>query len=238
LGNKYGSIRYKWLAEKGFNVLQDRHQHAYMQALWATPDQVQAVFCNAKAGTGKTTLAVLAGAYEIEKGTYDKMIYVRSAVPVRDQGFLPGDLDDKEAPYMAPLIDALDHIQPGTYERWLKPDQNTGQPKLVSTSTSYTRGINWNRSFVIIDEAQNLSLDELRVALTRCHDDCKVVVIGSTRQIDNKKLQKLKGLTPFEIMQKHFEGTPVVNIKLQNCYRGWFADHADNVEETIEKLRG
>jgi predicted ribonuclease YlaK len=232
MGNKYQNIRYKWLDERGFNILKDHDQHMYMQALWAPTDQIQAVFCNADAGTGKTTLAVLAGVYEIERGTYSRIIYLRSAVPVRDQGFLPGDLEQKEGPYMAPLIEAMDHAQPGLFEQWLRSDQQTGEPKVVPTSTSFTRGINWKDSFVIIDEAQNLDLNELQTALTRVHDSTKVVVIGSVKQVDNKK-NKIYGKTPFEWSMEHFRGTPVAICTLSQNYRGWFSQHADMINETI-----
>lgn len=77
MGNKYGDIRWKWLEERGFNVLSDRHQYAYMQSLWTPPDIVQGVFCESPAGTGKTVLAVLAGAYAVTSG------FVRSRLDAR-----------------------------------------------------------------------------------------------------------------------------------------------------------
>src|SRR5699024_6104241 len=147
-------IRWKWLKEKGFNVLSDKHQYAYMQSLWASTDVVQSVFVDAKAGTGKTTLAVAAGVYEVEKQNYDKIIYIRNAVAVRDQGFLPGSVEEKEYQYYAPLFDALSEISPSGYSEWYNTDED--HKKIEMLSTSYLRGVNFKNAFLIIDEAQNL----------------------------------------------------------------------------------
>ena len=232
----FKDIRWSWLKERGIEVYKDPYQLDYMLALWTPPEEKQAVFCEAKAGTGKTTLAVLAGAYEVTKGEhYDRIIYVRNAVPVRDQGFLTGDLKQKTAPYMAPIADALELIQPGTYEEWSNDKEEA--PKLIPISTAFVRGITWSRSFVIIDEAQNMDLEELQAIYTRCDSTSKIVTTGSLRQVDNKKLKRVRGLTPFEIYMRHFEKDRRVSLhELVTCYRGWFADMADNVQETVRRL--
>ncbi len=237
MGNKYGDIRWKWLAERGFNVLGDKHQYAYMQSLWSPVDIVQAVFVDSPAGTGKTTLAVLAGAYEVEKGeNYDKLIYIRNAIPVRDQGFLPGTQEEKEAPYMAPLIDAMDNVQPGLYEKWTSTEEGNKQKKIFTMTSSYARGINFKNAFIIIDEAQNFDLHELQTILTRPDDSCKVVLVGSVKQVDNNKLKRYGGLTPFEVYMKHFEGFRVTYHKLETNYRGEMSLLADKVQETVNEL--
>ena len=235
MGKKFGDIRWKWLDEKGFNVLKDHHQYAYMQSLWSSTDIVQGVFCNSDAGTGKTTLAVLAGVYEVEKGTYDKLIYIRNTVAVRDQGFLPGDKNDKDEPYMQPLIDAMDCVQPGLYENWSCSEEKS-QKKVHTLSSSYTRGINFKNAYVIIDEAQNFDLHELQTILTRVDENCKVVTVGSTKQIDNTKLKYYGGLTPFEVYMEHFRGHRVTYHKLETNYRGEFSKIADNVLDTVKTL--
>jgi len=232
--HKYSDIRWKWLEERGIDILSDTYQYSYLQSLWSPADIVQAVFCESKAGTGKTTLAVLAGAYEVDIGTYSKLIYLRNAIPVRDMGFLPGDVHDKEAPYMAPLINTLETIKPGTYESWTRGDDDG--PKIEAATSAFTRGLTWRRSFVVIDEAQNLDLEELQTIYTRCSDDCKVVTLGSLRQNDNQKQKLIASLTPFEVYMKHFEGTRVTFHTLETNYRGWFSDHADNVQDTVGKL--
>jgi predicted ribonuclease YlaK len=235
MANKYRDIRYKWLEERGFNVLADEHQLAYVKSLFAPVNEVRAVFCEAKAGTGKTTLAVLAGVYEVEAGTYDKIIYVRNAIPIRDMGFLPGDVDDKQEPYMAPLIQAMDRAQPGLFDFWSK--SVVSPPKVFATTTAYTRGITWERAFVILDEAQNFDLEELRAVYTRVTDDCKVVTTGSLRQNDNRKQKRYAGFTPMEVYMKHFDCKDYVRYHtLVRNYRGDFADYSDDVDETIRRL--
>src|SRR5437763_5020684 len=240
MGKKYGSIEYKWLAEKGYNVLADKHQYAYSQSLFAKPEIVQSVWVNAKAGTGKTTIATLVGSYLVERGDFDRIIYVRNAVSVRDLGFLPGGTKEKELPYMFPFIEAMDRVQPGLFEKWSakeEKDENTKfRPKVHTLTSAFTRGITWDNAFIILDEFQNFDLMEAQTCLTRPTDNCKIVVIGSTAQNDNKKNKKL-GFTPFEIYMKHYEGTSSAFHKLETNYRGWFSQHADNIQDTIELLK-
>lgn len=235
---KYQSkdIRWKWLAEKGYHVHGDKHQLEYMQALWSPTNEVRTVFVDAAAGTGKTSLAVAAGVYAVENQEYDRIIYVRNAVSVRDQGFLPGSVQEKEYVYYAPLFDACDSLSSDGYESWYNTDE--GHQKIVMASTSYLRGINFKNAFIIIDEAQNLDLVELQTTLTRAHDNCKVVVIGSKLQVDNTKLKRYgkDKLTPFEVYAQHFEGQPSVNLKLVTNYRGQLSLHADKVHKTVKLL--
>lgn len=228
-------IRWKWLAEKGYNVLSDKNQYAYMQSLWSPTNVIQSVFVDAKAGTGKTSLAVAAGVYEVENGTYDKVIYIRNTVAVRDQGFLPGSVAEKEYVYYSPLFDALDSLSHDGYESWY--DTDSGHRKIEMLSTSYLRGVNFKNAYVIIDEAQSLDLLELQTVLTRIHDTCKVVVIGSTLQNDNSKLKYFSGLSPFEVYMKHFEGELSAQHKLTINYRGRFSQHSDEVGTTIALLK-
>lgn len=232
--NNYNDIRWKWLEERGYKVFGDKHQYAYMQSLWSPIDIVQVVCVNANAGTGKTVLATLAGVYEVEKGTYDKIIYIRNAVPIREQGFLPGSLQEKELPYMMPFIEALDKSQAGLYERWT--DSNDGNSKVQVMTSAFTRGITFENAFVIIDETQNFELEELQAVLTRIADSCKVVMIGSTNQIDNKKLKKYGGLTPFEVYIEHLKGYRMTIHKLEKNYRGQLSELCDRVKDTVDLL--
>lgn len=228
-------IRWKWLAEKGYNVQKDENQLEYMKSLWADIKEVQSVFVNASAGTGKTSLAVAAGVYEVEKGTYDKIIYIRNTVAVRNQGYLPGDIDAKENVFYAPLIDALYSLHHDGYQNWYETDSE--HQKIVMTSTSYLRGVNFKNAFIIIDEAQSLDLLEMQTVLTRIHDSCKIVVIGSTLQNDNDKMKYYSGLTPFELYMEHFKDELSKTHYLFRNYRGRFSSHADNIGYTIKTLQ-
>jgi len=241
LASVYNDIRYKWLIEKGFNVYGDEHQLAYMQSLWAPKEEVQGVFCNSKSGTGKTTLAVLAGAYEVEKGTdYNKIIYIRNTVATRNQGFLPGGLKEKEAPFMKPFVGALDKVQPGLYEVWacVGEDDKFKEVKAEAISTSYERGVTYENAFVILDECQSMSLHELHTIYTRCADSCKIVTIGCTEQLDDPKIARVAGMIPFEVFIQHYRGTNTMEHTLVTNWRGKFAAHADEIHETIKRLEG
>lgn len=212
-------------------MLADRHQYAYMQSLWASPELVQGVFCESPAGTGKTVLAVLAGAYAVQNEEYERIIYIRNPVSVgKEIGFLPGEKGEKTKPFMQPFIKALDYVHPGIFEVW------ETQGKAHAITPTFERGVTYDNAFVIIDEAQSISLGELQTIYTRVTDTCKVVTTGSLLQIDDPKLKRYGGLTPFEIYMKHFEGQRVTFHKLETNYRGWFSNHADAVRKTVEIL--
>lgn len=231
MGNKYGDIRWNWLKERGINVFNDPYQLDYMNSLWKHPDMVTAVFGIGRAGTGKTVLATLAGVYELEKGNYKKIRYVRNAVPIRREGFLPGDTQQKGDPFMQPFKDALDLVQPGYYEYLLE------RGLVEAVTTSYIQGSTWDEEFIIFDEVQNWELTELQAGLTRVGKKSKIVLTGSDRQVVNPKVKRIAGLLPYEIYMEHFKGNPrIIFHELVNVHRGWFAELADEIDQTIERL--
>jgi predicted ribonuclease YlaK len=228
---KFDDVRWKWLEERGIQVYGDPYQLDYMLSLWKHPDMVKSVICEGKAGTGKTALAVLAGAYGVEKGDFERIYYIRNAVPVRNQGFVKGDPNEKDAPYLQPFIDALDLVKPGTFEVWKELGRAEG------FTSSFVRGATWTNTFIVIDEVQNFDMHELRTVLTRVGKGSKVVVTGSKRQVDNKSIRKIKGLLPFEVYVEHFKGESRITFhELHTVYRDWFADLADDVDFTIKAL--
>lgn len=129
----------------------------------------------------------------------------------------------------------MDHVQPGLYHKWSNSDDK-GSKKVYAFTSAFERGVTYKNAFVIIDECQNMELYELQALYTRCDDSCKIVSIGSTRQVDNQKLKKIAGLTPFEVYMEHFKGYKATYHKLETNYRGEFSKIADKVMETVEKL--
>lgn len=132
------------------------------------------VFCSGPAGTGKTYLA-MALAYEaIRKELVDKITITRPIVECGESlGFLPGTVIDKTEPYMRPLKEAFRELV----------DKSDKVP-LEMIPLAYMRGLNFKRTFVIVDEAQNVTKNQMMTVLTRLHDCSKCVVIGDESQAD------------------------------------------------------
>lgn len=133
------------------------------------------------AGTGKTFVAVYLALNDIlNHQLYDKLVIIRSVVPSRDIGFLPGSTKEKikvyEAPYQTICSELFDR---GDAYEILKNKQ-----QIEFISTSFIRGITLNNCVVIIDECQNLIWSEISTALTRIGQNCKVILCGDTKQSD------------------------------------------------------
>ena len=183
--NSYGEAP-TTLADHPFYGLDcsDVEQVAYRDALWDKNKRI--VLVDACAGSGKTTLAVAVALMYVKYGICDEAYYVRTPSSEGRIGFLPGDRSSKERSYMQPLYSSL--ITLGENPIALINDDNFLNQKMgtgvFTTMTDvYILGSDFSKKFVIIDEAQCMTSEQLKSILTRCHDDCKVVVIGSTLQI-------------------------------------------------------
>ena len=156
-------------------------------------DKIQLVTLTGKAGTGKTLLA-LASALEKNKN-FQQIFLARPIVPLsnRDLGFLPGDIDSKLTPYMQPLFDNLTVIK----HQFKKNDKRIDKikellddQKLLITPLAYIRGRSLQKSFFIVDEAQNLTPHEVKTIITRAGEGTKIVFTGDINQIDHPYLDK------------------------------------------------
>lgn len=136
------------------------------------------------AGTGKTLLASYK-AYEsiFDTKEFNKLIYMRSAVPTRNLGFLPGTDAEKIAVYEAPYADTASKLfgRGDTYDILKK------KGIVHFTSTSFVRGINLNDAVVIVDECQNMTYHELDSIITRLEENCRIYFCGDMRQADLHK---------------------------------------------------
>jgi len=152
------------------------NQKRYVDAI----DEHTVVFAIGPAGTGKTYLAMAKAVAALQAKQVDRIILTRPAVEAGERlGFLPGTLNDKIDPYLRPLYDALhDMIAPETI------------PKLMASGTievaplAYMRGRTLNGAFIILDEAQNTSSEQMKMFLTRLGFGSKMVVTGDITQID------------------------------------------------------
>ena len=138
------------------------------------------VFCTGPAGTGKTYLAVATAVEALNVQTIRKIVLVRPAVEAGESlGFLPGDLQAKINPYLRPLLDALREMM--DYE---KVRHYMDEDVIEVVPLAYMRGRTLNKAFIILDEAQNTTVPQMKMFLTRMGESSRVVVSGDTSQID------------------------------------------------------
>ncbi|MFP4353170.1 MAG: PhoH family protein [Puniceicoccaceae bacterium] len=138
------------------------------------------------AGTGKTYLAMAAALDAFQRGQAEKLVFTRPAVEAGEAlGFLPGDLQEKILPYLRPLYDALyDMVGVEETQRMMERQQIEIAP------LAYMRGRTLSRSFVILDEAQNTTPEQMMMFLTRLGDDSKMVITGDITQVDLPRSKK------------------------------------------------
>ena len=151
-------------------------QKDYIKTLQAKPVTIGV----GPAGTGKTYLAVAAAVAAFREKEVSRIILTRPAVEAGERlGFLPGDLQSKVDPYLRPLYDALfDMLGPETYQKYLEKGSIEVAP------LAYMRGRTLDDSFIILDEAQNTSREQMKMFLTRMGFGSKVVITGDVTQID------------------------------------------------------
>ena len=196
-----------------------------------TDNKVQLVTLSGKAGTGKTLIA-LAGALKC-RSDYRKIYLARPIVPLsnRDLGFLPGDIQSKMDPYMQPLFDNLSVIRHqfrAKDKRVKKINQMLEDEKLLITPLAYIRGRSLQRSFFIVDEAQNLTPHEVKTIITRAGDGTKIVFTGDIQQIDHPYLDKRSnGLTYLTSRMK--DQDMYAHITLEKGERSQLADLASEL---------
>jgi phosphate starvation-inducible protein PhoH and related proteins len=151
-------------------------QQRYVEAI----REHDVVFVVGPAGTGKTYLAVVQAMDYLKRNLVDRIILVRPAVEAGEQlGFLPGDLQQKINPYLRPLYDALsDLVGPTRIGKYMESGIIEASP------LAYMRGRTLNNAFVILDEAQNTTVGQMKMFLTRLGNQAKAVVTGDITQID------------------------------------------------------
>ncbi len=152
------------------------NQKRYVDAI----DAHTVVFGIGPAGTGKTYLAVAKAVQALQNKQVNRIILTRPAVEAGEHlGFLPGNLNDKIDPYVRPLYDALhDMVDPDSIPRLLTAGTIEVAP------LAYMRGRTLNDSFIILDEAQNTSMEQMKMFLTRLGFGSKIVVTGDVTQVD------------------------------------------------------
>ncbi len=187
------------------------------------------------AGTGKTYLAVASAVDAMSRDRIKKIILVRPAVEAGERlGFLPGDLNQKVDPYLRPLYDALYDL--AGYDTVNKMFERGA---IEVAPLAYMRGRTLNQSFIILDEAQNTTPEQMKMFLTRIGFGTKAVITGDVTQIDLQKHQKsglveaqkilknVKGLAFTQFLSADVVRHPLVQ-KIINAYEDYDQKHADN----------
>lgn len=161
----------------------NKEQAFAMDALF--DPEVKLVTMIGRAGSGKTLLAAAAGISQmLDNHIYKKLILTRPIQPLgRDIGYLPGDIDEKMKPWMAPLQDNLELLFSEKGGHFMEILKESGQIEIEALT--YIRGRSIPKSFIIVDECQNLTLHEAKTILTRVGEGSKVVLTGDILQIDN-----------------------------------------------------
>jgi len=157
------------------------NQEAYINLL--TDNTKIIVFATGPAGTGKTMLAMLAGIKALREGVIRKLVLTRPAVGVDDEqhGFLPGDLNAKMEPWTRPLFDVLAEY----YDR--KEIARMLDEQIIEISPlAFMRGRTFKDSWIIADEMQNATPNQMKMLLTRLGENSRMVVTGDTKQADRK----------------------------------------------------
>ena len=196
----------------------DQYQRVYYQSVL---DKLF-VYCNAICGTGKTLVGFHALINMLSEEKIQKVIYVRfPSDRERKQGFLPGTLEDKCRIMWTPVYDAMVTLgfQPEAIDIMRANNQ------LYLTTDIGMRGVNLENCGVIIDEAQNGSYDDIKLVLTRLHDDCTCIYIGDSKQLDNKK-QDISFERFGEYMSEPDWGT---KVELKVDYRGKMSKRAESM---------
>ena len=212
-----------------YGMTLDEEQAAFVAAIKDMNKTI--VFCDAAAGTGKTTLSM--GAANIlvkdKRNDLDGIVYIVSPYGEGKQGYLPGSITEKSEVYYEPAYQAMIEVgmNPNAcvYSESMV-SRKKGEAFVKMLTHTYLRGTNLQKKVVILDETQNYTVPELKKVLTRCHDSCKVIVIGHTGQID------IRSGSGFARYLKHFQGHEKCAVcKLTTNHRGWLSTFADELEE-------
>ena len=162
-------------------------------------DQNQFLF--GVAGTGKTFISLYLALKDVLnlKTSYDKVVLVRSLIPTREIGFLPGDEEDKAALYQVPYQNMVQFMfeQPNEQSFSNLYNRLKSQGSLFFLSTSFLRGLTFDNSIIIVDECQNLNFHELDTIITRVGQDSKIVFCGDFDQTDLIKQNEKNGFHTF-----------------------------------------
>ena len=203
-------------------------QKRYVQAL----KQNELVFGIGPAGTGKTYLAVAMAVLAFKNKEVGRIILTRPAVEAGEKlGFLPGDLQSKVDPYLRPLYDALqEFLGLETYRQLIE------RGAIEVAPLAYMRGRTLNSAYIILDEAQNCSVEQMKMFLTRFGEGSRVVVTGDITQIDLPHERKSGLIHAIDVLSG-VEGVSIVRLTHKDVVRHELVQRIIRAYEAYEKER-
>ncbi len=201
-------------------------QVKYVQAV----KKAEITFCIGPAGTGKTYLAMAMACAALQKKEVSRIVLVRPAVEAGESlGFLPGDLKEKIEPYLRPLYDALyEMLSPERFQKF------SDRGIIEVAPLAYMRGRTLNDSFIVLDEAQNTTAEQMKMFLTRMGFGSKVVVTGDITQID-LPAGKTSGLVLVQHILKDIEGIEFIYLSERDVIRHHLVQKIILAYEQFEK---
>ena len=187
---------------------------------------------NGSAGTGKTFVSLyLALEKVLSKSRIKKLVIVRSVVPTRDLGFLPGTVEEKLSAFETPYVNMCAELfnDKGAYE------QLKTKNKIEFVSTSYIRGTTYNDSILIIDECQNLTFHELDSIITRVGHNCRIIFAGDYYQCDFKQQKDKEGIIEFIDIIEQLNKFSIVEFDWKDIVRSDFVRDYIMTKEMMKK---
>jgi phosphate starvation-inducible PhoH-like protein len=169
------------------------------------------VFAVGSAGSGKTFLAAAQAFHYLTFGFVDKIVIVRPAIATEDLGYLPGDMKEKLDPYLLPLVDAFTDL---SNTKTVQDLMHEGAIEVAALA--FMRGRTFSNAFIILDEAQNTTIDQMKMFLTRFGENVKIVVTGDPTQSD---LPGENGLQWASKKLKHCKSVAVITYENKDVVR-------------------
>ena len=175
------------------------------------------------AGTGKTFISIYLALQDVLKNDtpFDKVVVVRSLIPTREIGFLPGDEEDKAALYQVPYSNMMQFMfeQPNEQAFAMLYDRLKAQGSFYFLSTSFLRGLTFDNSIIIVDECQNLNFHELDSMITRVGESSKIHFCGDATQTDLIKTAEKNGIVDFIRILKNMPSFSMVEFEAEDICR-------------------